>query len=765
MTASLLAAGSMVIGPVDLAVIIVYLVVIVGMGCWVGMRRRGGGEGKKYFLAGGTLTWPVIGLALFSTNISTIHLVGFAQEGYVNGLAYGNYEWMAPFLLIVLALFFAPFYIRSQVATLPDFLEQRYGRSCRDWLALLSIISAVFIHIGFTLYMGAVVLEGLFGIPIMVSVVVAAVLTGLYTIVGGLLAVVITESAQTVVLLIGAITITIVGYWRIGGWAGLSASVEPVKLTMLRSADDPANLPWYSVFLGYPIIGLWYWCADQTIVQRVLGARSEDDARVGPLFAGFIKILPVFIFVLPGTICLGLVNQGKLPMLEDSKDAYAFLIKELLPTGLTGIMAAALLAALMSTVSGALNSIATLFSYDLYKRWRPDTPDHKLVVIGRIATFAAMVLAILWTPLISHYESMYQGCVALICYIAPPITAVFVLGVFWRRASARAAITTLVVGSVLGFVVFLLEWFKETTGWTMSPMLASFYLCMICVGIQVLVSMARPHEHTPQSEKLVWKHPWEALQASGWRGIGNYKLLAGVLFVSMVGLYVGFSKLSVKPADPLEDAAPKLKFAYYEGAWETRPDLRTLEPLKTGLVDTFDLAPALRDDGFVVEYTGFLDVAEKGRYTFYVTSEDDVEVRLGAIRLDFRDDAESDGKQKEAFIDLAEGKHRVAVVYYRKAIMEPVGFSDVVEIPRDGAYTFHATSDDGQDVPIGTAQAPADETSEENGALDLRAGRVKVTLTLAEEPGPASFEIAYQGPGADKREVEAGRLFHDRANP
>ena len=542
MTGSLLAAGRMAIGPVDLTVIIVYLLVIVGLGCWVGLRRRReGAEGRSYFLAGGTLTWPFIGLALFSTNISTIHLVSQVQEGYMNGLAYGNFEWMAPFLLIVLALFFAPFYFRSKVATLPDFLEQRYSRSCRDWLAGLSIVSAIVIHIGFTLYTGAVVLEGLFGIPIMASIIVAAVLTGLYTIIGGLLAVVLTESLQTVVLLIGAITITVVAYVKAGGWSGISASVDPVKLTMLRPADDPADLPWYSVFLGYPIIGLWYWCADQTIVQRVLGAKDEQHARVGPLFAGFIKILPVFIFVFPGTIALALIHQGKLPALEDSKDVYAFMITRLLPPGLTGIMAAALLAALMSTVSGALNSIATLFSYDLYRRWRPDTPDHKLVIIGRIATFVAMVLAILWSPLIARFESIYKGANTVICYVAPPITTVFIWGVFWKRASSKGALATLAVGSFLGLVVFLLDWYKEYTGWNIQFMMASFYLFVICSVVLVVGSLAWPHQHTPQSERLVWKHPWQALQDKGWRGIGNYKLLAGALFIVMVVLYVKFA--------------------------------------------------------------------------------------------------------------------------------------------------------------------------------------------------------------------------------
>ncbi len=538
---NVLGVGRMAIGRIDLAVIILYMVMIVGIGCWVGLKRRKGDKGRGYFLAGGTLTWPVIGLALFSTNISTIHLVSQAQEGFKNGLAYGNFEWMAPFLLIVLALFFAPFYFRSKVATLPDFLEKRYSRACRDWLAFLSIISAIVIHIGFTLYTGAVVLEGLFGIPIMTSIVVAAVLTGLYTIVGGLLAVVITESLQTIILLIGAITITAVAYVKVGGWAGLSASVDPVKLTMMRSADDPANLPWYSVLLGYPVIGLWYWCADQTIVQRVLGAKDENHARVGPLFAGFIKILPVFIFVLPGTICLALINQGKLPALEDSKDTYAFMITRLLPPGLRGVMAAALLAALMSTVSGALNSIATLFSYDLYRRWRPDTPDEKLVIIGRLATFAAMILAIFWSPLIAHYDSIYQGVNTLISYIAPPITAVFLWGVFWRRASSKAALATFFFGSFLGLVVFLLDWYKVQTGWDVPPLMSAFYLFVVCSAVLIVVSLLIPQQHTAESEKLVWRNPLEALSSPGWKGIGNYKLLAGVLFVVMVLLYIWFA--------------------------------------------------------------------------------------------------------------------------------------------------------------------------------------------------------------------------------
>ena len=593
----------------DLAIIVTYFVFVVGLGCLAGLRRRGA-EGKDYFLAGGTLTWPIIGLALFSTNISTIHLVSQAQVGYLSGLAYGSFEWMAPFTLICLALFFAPFYLRSGVATLPDFLEKRYSRASRNWLALLSIISAIFIHIGFSLYTGAIVLREMFGIQTMTSIIGVSLLTGLYTIVGGLLAVVLTESLQTIILLAGAIAITLIGYGKAGGWAGMAASVDPVCLTVMRTREQLPELPWYAVLLGYPVIGLWYWCADQTIVQRVLGARSENHARVGPLFTGFIKILPMFIFVMPGTIALALIHQGKLPPLavlkaqdgpkdvrelthdeqkilailkdrsertdvtekslrpdelaaqsgltpeavsasvselkklrlvrDKSEDIYAHMIIHLLPVGLKGIVAAALLAALMSTVSGALNSIATLFCYDIYRQWRPETSDRRLILIGRCVTFVAMLVAIGWTPFIARFENIYRGANSLICYIAPPITVVFIWGVFWRRASAHAAFVTLVVGSLLGLTVFLLEWFREHTGWSVNFMMAAFYLFVICSGVLVTVSLLRPQPADHPGTALVWKHPLEALRGDAWPGIGNYRFLAALLSVTMVVLYVIF---------------------------------------------------------------------------------------------------------------------------------------------------------------------------------------------------------------------------------
>jgi SSS family solute:Na+ symporter len=534
-------AARLSMSGLDVVLVAAYLVGIVGLGLWAWRRRRTRrASSAEYFLAGGSLRWPVIGLALFSTNISTVHLVSLAQEGYVNGLAYGNFEWMAAFLLIVLALFFAPFYIRSRVATLPDFLEKRYSRASRDWLAGLSIVSAIFIHIGFSLYTGAVVLRGLFGIDINTSIVVTALVTGLYTVVGGLLAVVWTESVQTIVLLVGAACVLGFGLARIGGIAGLVAAVEPVKLTVLRTAAETPSLPWYAVFLGYPVIGLWYWCADQTIVQRVLGARDERNARLGPLFTGFIKVLPVFLFVLPGLVAYGLVRRGLLPAPESSADVYSLLINRILPAGLKGLVAAALLAALMSTVSGALNSIATLFTLDIYKRWRPQASERRLTFVGRLVTVIGMAVAILWSPLISHFQSLFQGITAVICYIAPPITAVFLWGVLWRRASAAAARITLMAGSALGLVVFLLDWFKDRTGWTLPAMLATFYLFAVCSAILVVVSIRRPHVHTAESERLVWRGPADAVKGPWGPGLFDYRLVALALFLLMTGLYAVF---------------------------------------------------------------------------------------------------------------------------------------------------------------------------------------------------------------------------------
>lgn len=546
------------ISTIDIVITIAYVLFIVTIGLWSGRRKKEKTESSSndYFLAGKTLKWPMIGLALFATNISCLHLVSLAQSGFDSGLLNGNFEWMAAFTLILLALFFIPFYIRSGVTTLPDFLERRYNKACRDWLAFVSIISAIIIHIAFSFLAGGIVLETLFGINMYTSIVIIAALTGLYTIIGGLRAVVVTESIQSVVLIAGALIITYFAWNKVGSWDHLTTVLQnnqaADKLNMIRPVGDKSGLSWVAVFLGYPILGIWYWCADQTIVQRALGAKDENHAKTGALFCGFIKILPVFIFVLPGLFAYVLYKTNAIDLSSlqqagangttlNTKGIYTLMITQLLPKGLVGILVAALLSGLMSQIAGALNSIATLSSFDLYKRYRPDTSDAKLVTVGRLSAAIALMVSLALLPLLNQYTSLFEGINDVIAHIAPPITCVFLLGVFWKKASAKSAQYTLWLGSLLGVAVFAINKLNPETLIGQIPfMMMAFYLFCACMLMQIGFSYIYPVQHTAESNKLYWKSFWEPLQVKGWSGIGNYKTLSALLLGIMAVLYWAF---------------------------------------------------------------------------------------------------------------------------------------------------------------------------------------------------------------------------------
>jgi SSS family solute:Na+ symporter len=547
----------MMIDPLDALVSGIYILAIFVIGLWSGMRHQfknaNKGEANEYFLAGKTLRWPMIGLALFATNISCVHLVSLAQSGFDTGLLNGNFEWMAAVTLVLLALFFVPFYIRSGVTTLPDFLEKRYDRASRDWLAIVSVISAIIIHIAFSLLAGGIVLQTLFNVNMYTSVIVIAIITAIYTIVGGLTAVVVTESIQTVVLLLGAIIMSVVAYNKMGGWEPmvnvLQQKHELNKLSMMRPHGDSSGLPWYAVFLGYPVLGIWYWCADQTIVQRVLGAKTEDDARVGPLFCGFIKILPVFIFVMPGLFAYALAQSGHLDIsalksvvrgkeVVNSKGIYTLMIIQLIPKGLAGVLVAALLSGLMSQISGALNSISTMVSYDMYKRYKPAAKDRQLVRVGKIAAGFSLVLSLLLLPLLNSYESIFNGLNDIIAHIAPPITCVFLLGIFWKKASAVSARLTLYIGSAAGVTVFIVgKLYPQSAIGQIPFMMMAFYLFCFCMLLQIICSYIYPVMHTAESGQLYWRSPLEPLQSPGWPGFGNYKFLSVLLLTIMAVLF------------------------------------------------------------------------------------------------------------------------------------------------------------------------------------------------------------------------------------
>ena len=546
------------INVVDWAVIAVYLLGIVAVGCYAGLRKRREGEANRYFLASHSLRWPSIGLALFTTNISCLHLISLAQAGYDKGLLMGNFEWMAAFTLVLLSLFFVPFYIRAKVATLPDFLEKRYCRACRDWLAMVSIVAAIIFHIAFPLSAGWIALHGVFGIEKWTCIFIICGLTAIYTVVGGLAAVVWTETIQAVVLIAGAVLITIFAYLKVGGWGAMTDALrhsnEMVRLSMLRSPGVEKEFPSFAILLGYPVLGIWYWCADQTIVQRVLGAKNENHARVGPLFCALIKILPVFIFVLPGLLFYVIIRSGALPGVDvkDSKEVYGLMIKSLLPVGCFGVMAAALMAALMGNLASAANSISTLFAYDIWKRFWPNTPEHRMVIIGRTAAFASFALGIALVPLLDMYKNIFAGINLVISYMAPPITCVFVLGIFWRKASASSAKWTMWLGSAMGAVLFavttLHDWQPKAVCWNCIPaffyetpfMMMAFYMLCACVLLQVILSYCLPKLPEEDSQRLYWANPLDALKSAGWPGLGDYRVLSALVVAVMLALYWTF---------------------------------------------------------------------------------------------------------------------------------------------------------------------------------------------------------------------------------
>ncbi len=529
----------------DLVIIIAYMLGILAVGILSTRRQKMTGE--VYFLAGRSLGWVVIGAALFASNISTIHLVGLAASGYNEGLVWGNFEWAAAFTLIVLSLFFAPFYFRNKIETLPEYLERRFNPAARSFLAFMAILGAVFIHIGMSLYAGAKVFEQFFGLDVIFSILIISTITGIYTVLGGLKAVVVTETIQTVLLVGGSIIVTVLAIMAlpehgITTMAEFKAELRPRQLSMIWT-DNSVGLAWYSVLLGYPVLGIWYWCTDQTIVQRVLAARSEHDAQIGPLFAGFIKILPIFILVLPGVIGYALYHDE---IGIEANQVLPILIQRLVPTGLKGLISAGLLAALMSTIAAALNSCGTLFAVDIVGRIRPNIGDDTQVRIGRWSAVVVMGLAMLWSTQGDKFGSIFEAVQEIGAALAPAITTVFVWGVFWRRGTEQAAVSTLIFGFAMGATAFILD-FKDaegfktiSQGWGIPFMLQAFYMTVICSVVFYVVSKRTPPPPPEKIDGLTWESPLSAL-TSRWEGDGmDPRHLAAVLFVTISVLYVIF---------------------------------------------------------------------------------------------------------------------------------------------------------------------------------------------------------------------------------
>ena len=540
--------SGLAIQTVDLIIIIGYLLGIMCVGILVGYKKKASSE--EFFLAGKSLKWPMIGAALFTANISTIHMVGLASDGYRIGLVVGNFEWMAAFTLIILGLVFAPFYLKSKISTLPEFLEKRYGPGSRTAMAFITIIAAMLIHIGISMYAGAKVFEYFFHIPVIYSIVIIAIVTAAYTIIGGLKAVVVTDTIQAVLLLSGAVILTILGISALPGHgienlSQFREAIKPDQLSMLQPLHDSAGrlreFSWFSVVFGYPILGIWYWCTDQTIVQKILGAKTTEDAQKGPIFAGFLKILPVFLMVLPGVI--GYVLYKNI-IGTDNNATLLVMIENLLPTGLKGLMAAGLLAAVMSTVEAALNSTATVTAKDIVKRIWPQTKDRTQVWIGRMTAGVVIVLAMLWSTQGGQFESIFVAINKIPMIFAPAITCVFIWGVFWKRGTKQAALTTLIVGFIIGSLYLFIDLpvFGNvrivTDNWGIPFMQVGWWLFCFCSVVYITVSLLTPKPISYQLENLCWDRPIQAITQGKLKGSTDPRSLAVILFVVVVVLYI-----------------------------------------------------------------------------------------------------------------------------------------------------------------------------------------------------------------------------------
>lgn len=496
----------------DWIVIGLYFAALLAVVWWVITKRQD--SPADYFLAGRNVGWFVIGASLFASNIGSEHLVGLAGAGADSGVAMAHYELHA-WCLLVLGWVLVPFYARTQVFTMPEFLERRYSPAARWFLSVVSLISYVFTKIAVALFAAGIVVKTLFPADLIegvsnfwVGAVGLVIITGLYTVVGGLRAVVYTEVVQTGVLILGSLVILGVGLSKLGGWGKLYEVCGSEMFNLWKPIDHP-QFPWAGMLIGAPIVGLWYWCTDQYIVQRTLAAANQTEARRGTIFASYLKLLPLWIFIVPGMIAFALAKTGQLDasVLKNSNHAYPLMVRELLPAGLRGLVVGGLLAALMSSLSSVFNSCSTLFTMDVYKKIRPDSSPHGLVWVGRIATASMVVLGLVWIPFMKYVsDALYVYLQSVQAYIAPPIFAVFFLGVFFQRINATGCMAGLVGGFILGMARLAAEIGKQSLQGTFLEGLATMnflYFCIVLfvasVGIIVVASLLTPK---PAAEKL-----------------------------------------------------------------------------------------------------------------------------------------------------------------------------------------------------------------------------------------------------------------------
>jgi SSS family solute:Na+ symporter len=577
----------------DWIAIALYFGVLLCVAWWV--VRKGKDTATDYFLAGRNLGWWIVGASIFASNIGSEHIVGLAGSGAKDGVAMAHYELHA-WCLLVLAWVFVPFYARSMVFTMPEFLERRFSTNSRYVLSIVSLITFVVSKIAVGIFAGGVVFGTLLpemqitiGSVVIDSFWIGSVLviamTGLYTMLGGMRAVAYNDAVQVVVLILGSALLTIYGLVQLGGWhelrqlcgsemfnlwkplipAGMDGTWAPVKEPTRIAWYFNTQFPWLGMAICAPVIGLWYWCTDQYIVQRALGAPNEREARRGSIFAAFLKLFPVYLFIIPGLICFALAKAGKIPGLAAvydpatgaatgaSQAAFPLLVEHLLPPGLRGIVVAGLLSALMGSLAGVFNACSTLFTVDIYSKIRPNASQHEIVRMGRIATAIMVLIAMAWIPIVKGADSLYGYLQAVQGYLAPPIFVVFFFGVFWKRLNAQGCFWAMVIGFIVGgfrmlvdtpVTLFKKEYAEGSFLWIVNNINFQYFSILITIVsaiVMVVVSYMTPAPEYGRIKGLTFETATAEDKATTRASWGTVEVASSAfVLIAIIGAYLYF---------------------------------------------------------------------------------------------------------------------------------------------------------------------------------------------------------------------------------
>ena len=508
----------------DWLILVTYFVILLAIGIWASTKRK---KESSLFLAEHSLRWHHIGFSMWGTNVGPSMLIASASAGFTTGIVSGNYAWYAFVFIAMLAFVFAPRYLGANVHTLPEFMGLRFGQSTRNILAWYTIVTIVISWLALTLFAGGILIRQVFDFPMWLSALILLIISAFFTMMGGLKAVAYTNVYQMILLIVVSATLTIVGIHHVGGISALVERVPSDYWILFKPNTDEA-FPWLPIILGYPIMGVWFWCTDQSMVQPVLAARNLREGQLGTNFTGWLKILDVPLYILPGVICFALF-----PSLENPDEAYLTMVENLFPVGMVGLVFAVLTACLVSTIGSALNALSTVFTMDIYvKKFNPTASQRRINYVGRIVTVVGAILAIILTIAIDSIKglNLFNVFQSVLGFIAPPMTAVFLLGVFWKRATTRAANLALTAGTAFCLIVGILYlWGPKSELWPHFMML-SFCLFVILALMMVIVSLTDRHGECHDIPAPIREHH-------------SIKVIAlwVALFICMIGLYIFFN--------------------------------------------------------------------------------------------------------------------------------------------------------------------------------------------------------------------------------